>query len=273
MSEPKRVGAKRAGRRDPSRSDSGPEIDRHADISAAGSLARPHAVAVPGQRRSLRLATEIAVLYLAMPIITLHLVLGYRLPLFTVLPGLVIVFAGILVLDRSFSFRRELSSGFRPRHLIWILATFLVLGGIVAFVVSELMPSQFLAMPRERTAIWQRVVTFYPLLSVIPQEIAYRTFFFHRYGPLFRHHRWALIGINGLLFGFGHVLFGNWLAVAGTALTGMIFAYRYERTRSLWAVFIEHTLWGWLVFTVGLGGYFFTGIAFQGDFRLPWISK
>ena len=38
-------------------------------------------------------------------------------------------------------------------------------------------------------------------------------------------------------------------------------AYRYERTRSLWAVCLEHTLYGWLVFTAGLGRFFFTGIA------------
>ena len=31
-------------------------------------------------------------------------------------------------------------------------------------------------------------------------------------------------------------------------------------TRSFWAVFLEHTLWGGLVFTVGLGRYFFTGV-------------
>jgi hypothetical protein len=33
-------------------------------------------------------------------------------------------------------------------------------------------------------------------------------------------------------------------------------------------VWIEHTLWGWLVFTVGLGGFFFTGIATGWRFSL-----
>jgi hypothetical protein len=42
--------------------------------------------------------------------------------------------------------------------------------------------------------------------------------------------------------------------------TGALFAWRYAMTRSFWAVFIEHTLWGALVFTVGLGRYFFTGV-------------
>ena len=42
---------------------------------------------------------------------------------------------------------------------------------------------------------------------------------------------------------------------------GALFAWRYERSRSFWAVWVEHVLWGWLVFTVGLGVFFFTGVA------------
>lgn len=250
---------------------------KHAPVlpafAAAGSLPRPVDIAHPSVARRARLIAEIIVLYLVIPVVMTYVILAYRLPLFTVLPPLVVTFTLFLVADPSFSLKRELFAGFAPRHLLWIALVFVVFGGALSFVVAEMMPREFLAMPRERPQIWRRVMLFYPLLSVIPQEIAYRTFFFHRYGPLFDHHRWAMIGINALLFGFGHVLFGNWLAVAGTALTGLVFAYRYERSRSLWAVAIEHSLWGMLVFTIGLGGYFFTGIAFQGDFRLPWISK
>ena len=62
------------------------------------------------------------------------------------------------------------------------------------------------------------------------------------------------------LFGFGHIVVGTELAVVGTMATGMLFALRYALTRSFWAVFLEHTLWGALVFTVGLGRFFFTGV-------------
>jgi hypothetical protein len=48
--------------------------------------------------------------------------------------------------------------------------------------------------------------------------------------------------------------------VFGTMAVGVLLAARYGTTRSFWAVFIEHTLWGALVFTVGLGRYFFTGV-------------
>ena len=71
---------------------------------------------------------------------------------------------------------------------------------------------------------------------------------------------WLAILFNGVLFGIGHVVIGTPLAVYGTMATGTLFAWRYVMTRSFWAVFIEHTLWGALVFTVGLGRYFFTGV-------------
>jgi membrane protease YdiL (CAAX protease family) len=42
---------------------------------------------------------------------------------------------------------------------------------------------------------------------------------------------------------------------------GLIFAWRYLRTNSFWAVALEHALYGNLIFTIGLGVYFFTGIS------------
>ena len=105
------------------------------------------------------------------------------------------------------------------------------------------------------------IMLLYPLLSVIPQELIYRTFFFHRYGPLFGEARWLAIAVNGLLFGFAHVIFGSYVSIVLTAFLGCLVAWRYDETRSFWAVWLEHSLYGCLVFTIGLGHYFFTGIA------------
>ncbi len=83
-----------------------------------------------------------------------------------------------------------------------------------------------------------------PLLSVIPQELVFRTFFFHRYGPLFGDWKWIGVAVNGLLFGFAHIIFDNWIAVAGSAVIGAIIAYRYWVTRSFWAGLARaHALW------------------------------
>ena len=43
-----------------------------------------------------------------------------------------------------------------------------------------------LVLPRQRPGLRLLVLLLYPLLSVYPQELLYRTFFFQRYGALCR---------------------------------------------------------------------------------------
>ena len=141
---------------------------------------------------------------------------------------------------------------------------FLICGGVIAAWVAHNHPDWFLEFPRNRPDIYWAMMLLYPLISVPPQELVYRTFFFHRYGALFGRAWWAAIALNALLFGFGHIVVGTKLAIFGTMATGLLFALRYALTRSLWAVYLEHALWGALVFTVGLGRFFFTGVGIVG---------
>jgi membrane protease YdiL (CAAX protease family) len=98
----------------------------------------------------------------------------------------------------------------------------------------------------------------YPLLSVYPQELIFRTFFFHRYRQIFRQ-SWVLILASGLSFGLAHLFFANWIAPTLTLLGGLQFARTYDRTNSTLQAAIEHGLWGDLIFTIGLGWYFYGG--------------
>lgn len=230
-------------------------------VSAAGSLRRPPHMAAPHIVRRLYMAVEMLTLFVGVPVLLTHLVHGERLPLFILLPPVLLAFVVGLLGDRSFLLRRELIRGVPWRELLSIVAVFVIAGGMVAAFVQQEMPRHFLSFPKYRPETWQRVMILYPLASVVVQELVYRTFFFHRYGALFGRHVWLMILTNGVFFGLAHVMFGNWVAVAGTTAVGCVLAYRYVATRSLWAVVIEHTLWGWLVFTVGLGGFFFTGIS------------
>ena len=66
---------------------------------------------------------------------------------------------------------------------------------------------------------------------------------------------------NGLLFGFAHIVIEFDVCDPEHGRGGLLLAIRYAMTRSYWAVFIEHTIWGWLVFTIGLGRFFFTGVS------------
>jgi membrane protease YdiL (CAAX protease family) len=203
---------------------------------------------------------EMGLLYVAVPFAVDQAVHREGIPVFIALLPVLAVILMFLSVDRTFSLRRELTRGFSLRQLFYILLTFAVGGGIVATYVAQYHPALFLEFPRNRPETYTRIMLLYPLMSVLVQELVYRTFFFHRYGVLFWNWWWAAILLNGVLFGLGHIVIGTPLAVYGTMATGALFAWRYAMTRSFWAVFIEHTLWGALVFTVGLGRYFFTGV-------------
>ena len=111
---------------------------------------------------------------------------------------------------------------------------------------------------RRQPAFWALVMAAYPVLSVYPQGVLYRAFFFERYAPLFPG-RWAMIVASAAAFGFLHIIFRNPLAPALTLAGGLLFAWRYAETGSLATSSLEHALYGCWLFTVGLGRYFYHG--------------
>jgi len=233
-------------------------VDSRTRFTAAGTLDRNFAKPLTEARR-LQLWAELGLLYVGLPLLMRIAVFDYRVPLFYALPPALVVFVVFLYFDRSFSLKRELVRWPDKATLISILSIFAAGSLVVAALVAAVMPERLFALAAERPGLWIKIMVLYPFTSVLPQEFAYRVFFFHRYGALFGS-RSSLIFANALAFGFGHILFRNWIAVAGTFVVGALLAWRYERTRSFWAVYIEHVLWGWLVFTIGLGVYFFTGV-------------
>ena len=99
-----------------------------------------------------------------------------------------------------------------------------------------------------------------------PQEIIFRAFFVRRYGEALRSLGGAvtLVAVGALAFGWAHVLFGanaraTAIAVGLSTIGGVLFLTTYLRTRSTLAASVEHALYGDLLFTVGLGWYFYSG--------------
>lgn len=225
-------------------------------LKAAGTVTQ----AVPSTARRVWLAIELLVLFVAAPIAMDVIVHQQRIPLFVALLPVLGVVVFVLLLDPTFHLRRELTRGFGWRTALTILLVFVLGGAAVTYWVKLAHPSWFMDMPLNRPETWKRVMLLYPIGSVLTQEIVYRTFYFHRYGPLFG--RYALLGLllNGPLFGLAHIVVGTEFALISTCFTGLLFAIRYHTAGSFWAVWVEHTLWGWLVFTIGLNHYFFTGI-------------
>ena len=100
--------------------------------------------------------------------------------------------------------------------------------------------------------LWIRFIGIYSLLSVFPQEIIYRTFFFKRYETLVTNQT-LFIFINAVIFSLGHIFFKNAIVIGLTFFGGLIFAITYAKTRSTLLVTIEHSIYGSWLFTVGLG--------------------
>lgn len=169
------------------------------------------------------------------------------------LAGLVYV---LVVMAYSGAFPRE---AFRFRvgaYRKTILLRFLVVATLLTLYMAVFEPQAFLSLPRTYPRLWIAIMIFYPVLSALPQEIIYRTYFEFRFRSLFSNENLAMIA-NALLFGILHLIFHNPVAVAGGILTGLFWYQTYRHTGSLWAVSLEHALYGNLIYTIGFGHYFY----------------
>jgi membrane protease YdiL (CAAX protease family) len=215
----------------------------------------------PGIVRLLWLTLEMLLFFVATPILVFGLLYQHRIPLFGLLLPVFLFFILFLTIDRSFSWRRTLGTGISLKGLASILTIFAIAGPAIALFAYYDVPDRFLAFPRYAYDIWLAVMILYPLISVTTQEIMYRVFFFHRYRPLFAGDRQAGIMLNAVLFSFSHIVFQDVTTLIISFLGGLLFAWRYESSRSYWALILEHALYGNLIFTVGLGRYFYTGVS------------
>ena len=164
----------------------------------------------------------------------------------------------VLWRDQSYDLRNLFSKPEEPglpQKLIWQ-------GALVALVlivlVLMLQPAELFIFPQAQPLTWVIVMILYPFLSALPQEFLYREFFFHRYGRIFKT-EWILMLMSALSFSFLHIIYDNIWALLLSFIGGLIFAQTYRSTRSLYWVSLEHALYGCLVFTIGMGNYFYEG--------------
>ena len=213
---------------------------------------------VPLRRNKTYLAVEFFALYLLSPFILFfyrHDFSGFLIPVLLAVSGLCML---LLCKDPDFD-RRQLvrCNGFLP-WLKGLPLTFILPAAGLAIACAVFRYDLLFAFPRNHTLIWLLVMVLYPLLSVYPQELIYRTFFFHRYSRLFPT-EFSRIVMSGFCFGLAHLFFANWIAPVLTALGGVLFARTYSRSGSTLLVSVEHSLWGNFIFTIGLGWYFYAG--------------
>lgn len=157
--------------------------------------------------------------------------------------------------------------GWEPKQLLrgpvfgeWrlILLYWVVTAVTCTAFVFAIDPDMFLSFVRSNPGFWLMVMIAYPIASALPQEIIFRSLFFERYGVLFPSTT-LLIAANGAVFGFGHLFYDSWVTISMTAVGGAIMGWAYLRNRSMLLAWVMHALAGQLVFTAGLGRYFYSG--------------
>ncbi len=196
------------------------------------------------------IAIEFFLIFILLPITFLVDVI----PKIMIMPSLWIVFIYAYYVLRS---QKEniVFGGIDLKELIFILKRFLVIGSLIVVFTFLFYPEKLFNVLSDHSKIYILVVMLYPVLSVIPQEIIFRRFFFYRYNIGVSASTYIIT--NASVFGFVHCAFGNALAVTFTAIGGLLFASTYQKTSSLTLVFIEHSMYGVLVFTIGLGEFFY----------------
>lgn len=134
--------------------------------------------------------------------------------------------------------------------------------GLTGLAIMRLThPGFMLSLSPERVRFLLMLWCLYPLLSALPQELIFRSLFFHRYGGLFSSPTHARLA-NAALFSLAHLMYWSWVVLALTFVGGWIFAHVYLR-RGFPAVWVLHGISGNVLFTVGMGRYFFSGNVVQ----------
>lgn len=199
------------------------------------------------------LLLEMGLLFIGLPLLLWTGVIPTRLRLGVLIGMFLAVVVLCLVLRVS---KKTLGLGFQKNTVksmligsgifalcltLWILGCFTL--GVAPFPLIERKPGLMLM-----------IACFY-WISALAQEFLFRSFFFARYSQVLD--KTTLLLLNAALFGFVHIIYGQWQSVVLSAPLGLLLAWMYQRDRSLIAVTFTHYLFGLLAFAGGLGVYFY----------------
>ncbi len=202
-----------------------------------------------------RLWAEFTTLFVVAPV-AMAVFLGLY-PLFGALFAVTLVSVVLLARTPGFAWA-ELIRGPVLGEWPLILGFAVVAAAVILGLVLALVPGQLLGLPRHRTELWLMIMAFYPIVSALPQEVIFRVLFFRRYGDLFPGDR-AALAANTAAFAFAHLFYQNAVAIGLTLVGGLIFGWVYQRYGSFLLVLVLHALAGQIIFTLGLGIYFYHG--------------
>ena len=204
-------------------------------------------------RNMYRLIIELVILYLVFPLLIMLDLLALPLMGILMLMGISVFF--YLYYDPAFDRNTLINWRQGRRELRSIFIIFIPAAAVMVAMILIIDAEKLFQLARTEPWLLLMISIFYPLFSVIPQGLAYRSLFFQRYGNLLRSDV-ARIITSAAFFSFGHILYRNWLVLLLAFLAGILFAWRYHRSGSLAISILEHSLYGVWLFACGLG-YFF----------------
>lgn len=197
------------------------------------------------------LSIEFIVVYLIIPVLIylkLILISKMNILIFLSLPALL-----ILLGDQKFDKKKWMKFKCSSVPLIKIAVRYLISFIAITLLMHIFVPGHFFHNSQNSLSILVISALSFLLLSVVPQEVLYRAFLFHRYSLLFRGKLIPVV-ISSLSFSFVHIVYSNLIAMIITLIGGYFFSLTYLRTRSLLITVIEHFMYGMLIFTSGLVG-------------------
>ena len=215
----------------------------------------PKSIDIAGMKPGkLTLVIECTLLFGLIPGLLLWFQLHQNIPFFPVLFGFLSLTLLIGWRDPNVSFRPQTQTA-SPKKLILRIAAAAI--GLT-LLTALFYPPLLFRLPRERPQLWLMVMLLYPLLSVAPQEFLFRTFFMQRYRPVFGEGA-TMLWVNALAFAWAHIFFLNLIAPILSLIAGLLLAHTWQKNRSFRTVCLEHALYGQIVFTCGIGWFFYQG--------------
>jgi len=196
---------------------------------------------------------ELILLFLFLPL--LYAFGLSNLPIYFVVIFISLYCLIMLLADPDFDRKKLWLNQFKDWRIIFL--RFLL--GVILFVslIAYFHPGAFFKTLIARPWLLAIALVSYPILSAYPQEIIYRTYFYHRYRHFFPTRNTAIVA-NAALFALAHLIFFNWIAILVTFVGGIVFSITYLNSKSTFAAFVEHTLYGNFIFIIGIGEFIST---------------
>lgn len=194
---------------------------------------------------------EFIVFYVFVPFIISSVLDGWL----KILPLIMIALFFLFLLLKDPEFDRAILTRFDRKFLKGSITRLIIITILLVWFTYWIFPLLFFQYPLNNFKSYLLTFFLYPVASVLPQEIIYRVYFFHRYKSIVPEKSLLMLS-NAIIFGLTHLIYDNWVAPVATFLASWIFIYNYYKTKSFLLVSLEHYFYGLVMFTIGFG-YFF----------------